>query len=210
MPKLVDLSGKTFGLLTVISRIGSKNRRALWNCHCSCGNHTQVITADLNSGNTKSCGCLVKSFLKKLKTTHGHAANHTVSETYATWEGMKARCSNPKNKFYKRYGGRGISVSERWEDFSAFLADMGERPKGLTLERIDNNNGYSKQNCMWATNTQQARNRSTSRLLTIDGESRCIAEWAEIYGISQSSISSRLAREWSDYDAVTKSIKKHA
>jgi len=121
-----------------------------------------------------------------------------ISPTYHTWTGMKDRCGNRKNKRFHRYGARGISVCDRWESFENFLADMGEKPPGMSLDRIDNNGNYCPENCRWATGKQQARNKSNNTLMTHAGKTQTMQEWSEELGITSSTISWRLQRGWSD------------
>jgi len=150
-----DLSNKRFGRLKVIAfaRI-AKNRNALWKCECDCGRTIIAYSGRLIAKRLRSCGCLRKELLIKSHTTHG------LSEkpVYITWAIMIQRCTNPKHPNYKYYGGRGIKICKEWMRFENFFADMGDRPKGLTLDRINNNGNYEKENCRWATMTQQARN----------------------------------------------------
>lgn len=115
---------------------------------------------------------------------------------------MLARCRNPNTVAYPEYGGRGITVCERWSDFRNFFADMGEPTPGLTLDRIDNNLGYSKENCRWATRTQQGRNKRSNRILIVAGESKTMSEWAEATGLKLSTIWARVNKGWSADDAV--------
>ena len=186
----IDLSGQVFGRLTAVTRVGTDSGgRALWSCRCSCGASHNVASGHLRSGNTKSCGCLnVDS-----STTHGMS----TTSTYHTWESMKARCGNPKHKFYSRYGGRGIKLCSRWSMFENFYEDMGECPVGLSIERKDNNKGYTPDNCVWASDKQQSKNKSSNVNLTYNGRTQCISVWAKELGVSANTLYSRIRRGWS-------------
>ena len=125
------------------------------------------------------------------------------SRLYTVWNAMKARCSNPNNHAYERYGGRGIGYCARWEQFANFYEDMGDAPKGHTLERLENNKGYSTENCIWADRSQQGRNKRNNVMLTIDGETLPLVAWAERYGIAYGTVHRRLwHHKWSPEDAV--------
>lgn len=147
--------GSEVGRLTVLSCVGVKSGNNYWNCICECGNILEVKASSLNSGLKQSCGCKYRQSRKSCGTTHGLGK----STTYNSWTAMKQRCYYPKGDYYHLYGGRGIKVCLEWRDsFSTFYKDMGERPKGLTLDRLDSNGDYSKANCKWSTPQEQSRN----------------------------------------------------
>lgn len=143
----------------------------------------------------------------KKREYHGHAKPGNWSTTYRTWLHMLQRCNNPRRPGYNYYGGRGIKVCPEWSEFSVFLADMGDRPEGRTLERRDNDKGYSKDNCCWATNAEQHRNTSHNRWLTLNGKTLCLQDWASTTNIPRLSIHSRLQRGWSVEKALTTPLR---
>lgn len=194
----LDLRGQKFGRWTVLEEAGrTEHGGVLWKCQCECGTVRDVSSNSLRMGRSVSCGC----YNREVITTHGNAK----SEIHRVWGNLKDRCLNPKSQMWSRYGGRGITVCDEWKnDYVAFeewaLANGYE--KGLSLDRIDNDGNYEPSNCRWATAKEQCRNRSNNRILTIDGESHCLSEWAEIVGINPMTINTRLRRGWSDHDAV--------
>jgi len=162
----IDLTGQKFGRLMVVSESGkSKSGNYTWLCKCDCGNMKIVDSGKLRSGNTKSCGCL-----------HHRQCG---SRTYSTWQKIIQRCRNKNVCEYPDYGGRGIKVCDRWLIFENFYADMGERPKEKTIERTNNDKGYSPENCKWATRKEQQRNRRNNLMIKYHNQNLCLSEWCE-------------------------------
>lgn len=158
MGRKIDLTGKTFSRLLVIEDTyeRNKNGHVIWLCKCDCGNITKVESHCLKNGNTQSCGCLHKETITK----HGHTSyNNKNSKIYFVWGSMKSRCLDKNHPRYKDYGGRGITICEKWLQFTGFLEDMGIKPRGLSIDRIDNEGNYELSNCKWSTSKQQANNR---------------------------------------------------
>lgn len=182
----MELAGLRFDRLRVVSESGRNAAgQVTWLCRCDCGGSTVAAGSRLVHGGTRSCGCLAQD----LATTHGYA-KHPL---YAVWRQMLGRCENPKHKQYGDYGARGITVCDAWHEVSQFIADMGDRPSPLhSLERVDNNLGYSPENCRWATRAEQNRNRRVTRYFDHLGERLTLQEWAERLGISKATLASRL------------------
>lgn len=216
--KFIDISGTRFGRLLVKARGGDHiapngQPKIKWNCICDCGKETSVFGTALKAGLTKSCGCLKidagrRSGLMALR--HGAARHGAVTREYRSWRGMLNRCYNPNDtEHYERYGARGIGVCSEWRhSFENFLKDMGYCPKGMTIDRKDNDKGYSKSNCRWATGSEQSRNRACSLFLTIDGESKHLKEWAKIGGISHITLWFRIKYGWETRRAVFEPIHR--
>ena len=181
--KKIDLTGKRFERLVVIKEVGqNKHKAVLWECLCDCGNTVVAIGGNLRVGCIKSCGCLKKEIIGSLNRTHGM----TRTPTYETWKHISTRCNNQNSKDYKDYGGRGINVCKRWLKFENFLEDMGLKPEGLSIDRIDNNLGYFKENCRWASSLTQRRNQRLRKTNTTGTEGvawdkRCQKYQAYIY-----------------------------
>lgn len=200
-----DLSGSRFQRWLVLSSSGVRTyprgaTRRTWLCRCDCGTERSVDECRLRNGTSGSCGCYHRERVSRSRPlTHGDCG----SVEYHTWSSMISRCENPKNKQYKDYGGRGIFICDRWrKSYEAFLADMGRRPQGHTLDRIDNEQGYGPANCRWATRLQQMANTRRARMLTINGVTLHHSAWAKRYGIDPRSFHQRMKRGWDPIRAL--------
>lgn len=195
-----NLTGQKFGRLTVVRLAPKGNQSYLrWSCRCECGNEKASLSRDLLKGSVQSCGCLHD----ELKTRHGDARNTGRPPGYVAWTKMKSRILNPSDPKYPSYGGRGITLDERWHDFVSFITDMGRRPTpGHSIDRIDNDKGYYLENCRWATRSEQQRNRRNTRWITYKGETKCIAEWVLITGLPFTSIFTRIAQGYTPEEAL--------
>lgn len=186
MPVFDDITGVKFNRLTAVEYKG----RSKWLFLCECGKEIITNGSDVRNGKSKSCGCLAKEILTKRNITHGM----TDTVTFKIWRGMRQRCENPNNHAYTNYGGRGIKVCERWAKFENFLADMGERPGGMSIDRIDVSGDYEPSNCRWATRAEQARNTTRNRYVEIDGENLTITDWEVKMKLNKSVICKRIIR----------------
>lgn len=215
MRKFIDLSDQRFGRLLVkgISDMKVPGARVKWNCLCDCGKESSVYSYSLLSGNTKSCGCYHKEITKKSNTTHGQSSAITITLEYTAWVHVIGRCYNKNNPDYERYGGRGITVCDRWlNSFENFYADMGIKPTTAhSIDRVKNNEGYHPNNCRWATPAEQARNRSTTVYIEYNGRSMCLKDWAINLNISYAALKKRRLLGWSiEKMLTTPSIIKKA
>ena len=199
MPKLIDLTGDKYGKLTVIRRNGHLRGKTAWLCKCDCGNEITVDSNSLRTGNTRSCGCLVRKTGK------------TKDRVYFVWQRMMARCYNPKIERYPNYGGRGITVCNEWHDFFKFKEwayKTGYDPLApifqCTLDRVDVNGNYCPENCRWATAKEQGQNTTRSHRITVHGEQMTISEASEKYGVPMATIWWRVSRgNWDETEAAT-------
>lgn len=192
--------GSVFNRLTVVSDWQTKGYGFFATVRCVCGTEKVIAKNNLLSGRVGSCGCLLKEFNKEVRSTHGLAG----TPTYNTWTGMKARCQVPTNPNYSNYGGRGIKISEDWQTFEGFYKDMGESPfKGASIERLDTNGNYCKENCVWADSKTQNSNRRDNVLWEYKGVKYSLAELAKLSGLGYKMLSNRLYRSnWSVARAV--------
>jgi hypothetical protein len=197
-----NLVGNRYGRWVVMSYAEQRNHYyAYWKCECDCGTNRVVSAYTLIKGESRSCGCLQSLLAGNRLRTHGY---HKRAE-YAVWRSMKARCLNPSTKVYKNYGGRGIGICFTWFDsFAAFIADMGPRPSAQhSLDRINNDGDYTASNCRWATRAEQGRNRRTNKILTHNGESLCLTDWAKRIGLNASTLFKRIEAGWTVERAIT-------
>ena len=184
--------GSTYGRLTVERQGARKGKHRTWVCRCQCGNFKEILDQSLRSGRTTSCGCAYS-----VARSHGHTVGGQ-SKTYMAWRDMIQRCDNPNHKSYPHYGGRGVTYTPGWATFDRFLSDMGEAPPGLSLDRVNVEDGYHKSNCVWADWFQQAKNKRScgASLIEYGGESLTVGQWALRLGISEHTIRGRRKKGW--------------
>lgn len=200
-PLFKDLTGQVFGRLTVIARSedvfqGNGKRKVCWLCRCQCGKEHVTRGEYLRSGGTTSCGCFHKEMVGKLGKELGPTrGTHRMSYSAeaSCWKHMIQRCTNPNNDRWDRYGARGIRVCERWGKLENFLEDMGQQPyPGATIERKDNNGNYEPSNCKWATRAEQSRNKKDTVIITHNGKTMCLKDWARELGLSCTTLRHRI------------------
>jgi hypothetical protein len=206
MGAFIDLTGQQFNRLTVIERaenyVSPKGvKQTQWLCQCECGNTVIVTAQKLKSGSTKSCGCYI----------HDKVTKHGMwkSRIYSIWRNIKCRCNNPNATHYDCYGGRGITVCNEWrQSFQAFYdwAMANGYKDGLTIDRIDNNKGYSPDNCRWVSMKMQSNNTRATHIIEFNGERHSISEWAEKLEINKNTLSNRILRGWNIEKALTQSV----
>jgi len=182
-----DITGRRYGKLVTLGPVDKTLAgQVIWLCRCDCGNQNAIRATDLIEGRYESCE-VCRNLEKSLRC--GGQREHPL---YATWRGMWRRCTDKSNNSYKNYGARGITVCDEWRDFERFIHDMGAKPDGYTLDRIDNNAGYSRENCKWSTWKSQHRNRRNNRMVEHEGRMFCVAELAEKLNVSYTSIYEKL------------------
>ncbi len=203
-PALKIVIGNRYGRLQVIKRVDGPGKNAWWLCQCDCGKEATVTGSRLVNGTTKSCGCLQQEVRSTNNLSHGRTGTHL----YRVWQNMITRCTNERVGSYKHYGARGISVCDEWRRFEIFANDMGPTyVPGLTLERIDVNGNYSKNNCTWASRIEQANNRRSNRYITYCGKLMTVAEVAHTVGMPVSILHHRLYDGWKLEDALSVPVK---
>ena len=186
---LIDLTNLRVNKLRVIRRVDNVGKQPAWLCRCDCGNERRVLGMHLRAANVTDCGCGLSARLRAAQMTHGM----TNSPEWRAWTSMVQRCTVPTHKSWKHYGGRNLTVCPEWASFEQFYADMGSRPEGTSLDRIDNEQGYTPDNCRWATSKEQQNNRRSNVHVTIDGVTRTLKQWAEHFGISYAVVKERRA-----------------
>ena len=199
----IDLTGKKFGSFLILRR--DKNHApgiVSWICKCECGEIKSIRGGNLKNGKCSCAKC--GDEIGMGNRSHGMSD----SPTYISWSRMKNRCQNKNDDSYYKYGGRGIKVCKRWMKFENFLEDMGERPEGMSIDRIEGDKGYEPGNCRWATAVEQARNTRRNRLITYNGESKSIVEWSELTGIPQDTLRGRLNMGWSHIETIETPLRK--
>lgn len=199
-----DLTGLKFNRLTVVKKDGDKSK-GYWHCVCECGKHKSVNWWHLANSYIGSCGCLRLESRSEINKTHGKSK----SRVYITWINMKNRCLKPTSKDYQNYGGRGIKVCDEWSySFENFYRDMGEQPDGMTIDRINVNGNYEKDNCRWATPKQQCRNRTNSLIVEYNGVKKTLIEHCEDVGMPYKSVFRRIGLGWSIEKELTKPLRE--
>lgn len=192
--------------LTYVEDAESKPRVRKAKFLCECGNHVVTRVSGVKNGHTKSCGCYAIDKLSERFTTHGMCG----TPTHGSWTAMIQRCTNRGNGRFKHYGGRGITVCKSWLVFENFYADMGDRPEGMTLDRKNNDEGYSKANCRWATMREQSRNTSQNRMLTFNGRTQCLSDWAADAGMKVDTLYARVVMYgWPVERSLTQCVGKY-
>lgn len=205
-----SLIGSRFGRWEVVgigspARFKSKKNVPTCFCRCDCGTERTVLLSTLRSGRSQSCGCLNRDISRDKNSRHGGSC----SDEYRIWQSMRQRVLNHKNRRHDAYSGRGITICERWNDFSLFLSDMGKRPSDQhSIDRINNDDGYHPENCRWALPKEQMRNRSVTRYVVIDGEKVPLADLAEKHGIPANTLRARILKGWDIEVALNKPVRE--
>lgn len=201
--------GSRHGRLKTIRQVeGAKHTRYLF--RCDCGNEKEIDSSPVARGITASCGCLISEAVILRSLSHGHNQRGKRSTTYNVWSGMLSRCSNYLHPGYKNYGGRGITVCKRWESFENFLTDMGCRPAGMSIDRINNDGNYEPGNCRWATRREQNLNMRRTIIISAFGEKKPLSIWAEAKGMPFMMLYKRIKKGMSPEDALTRAYRKRS
>lgn len=186
--KMIDITHKRFGRLVVKRRVLRESKRTMWLCECDCGKLKVVDGNNLKNGHVSSCGCYRRQLATQKNLTHGM----TKTKAYLAWRNLKSRCENIHDIRYGMYGGRGIAVCNEWRSFEGFYQDMGDAPEGMSIDRINNDGPYCKENCQWATNEEQCNNKSTNHVISFNGETRTMTQWARKIGIMPDTLERRI------------------
>lgn len=205
MPARIDITGNRFGRLIVLEYAFTKKKTAYWNCKCDCGRTCVVSTQCLRGGHTRSCGCFHKDQLVERQRKYNVTAPRVL---YYRWCNMISRCENPSDSGYCNYGGRGIAVCDEWHDYNVFAtwALLNGFATGLSIDRINNDGNYSPDNCRWATRKEQENNKRSNRRVEMDGETKTLSQWCEIYNINNITVQSRLRYGWTIEDAIKRPV----
>ena len=206
MSRLIDLTGQRFGRLLVKERRGVDAwKSSMWLCLCDCGIECLVSSHNLRTGHTQSCGCLQREAASKAHTTHGYRR----TKLYGVWNSMVSRCHRKNCPAYSMYGGRGITVCDEWRTFEGFLVWSLKNgyKEGLSIDRIDNDKGYSPGNCRWASAETQANNKRSNINVGFNGETHTISEWSRMLGIKEATLRKRLKSGWSVEEAFNTSVR---
>lgn len=190
-----DLLGQKFNWLTVIDWV-INGTRGKWLCKCDCGNERFAKSNELTTGHITSCGCQKSDSISKSTTKHKTIHGKSRSKINTTWKHIKSRCLNKNSKDYKNYGGRGIKICDKWLTFEGFYEDMGDIPKNMSIDRIDNNGNYCKENCKWSTKKEQNNNRRNTTFLECFGQKKTMKEWCEIKELSYKLLHRRIVLGW--------------
>lgn len=197
MTPKIDLTGKVFGRLKVLSLSGKGKYGYKWNCMCSCGSRSTPWARHLLNGQSTSCGCFTREKIRMAKTTHGETLGHKCSAEYNAWSSMWKRCRTKTHRCFADYGGRGITVCEKWKSFPEFLKDMGRKPNPkMSLDRIKNNGNYEPSNCRWAIQKVQCNNKRNNVILELNGSIKTLSEWADEIGINIETLRRRVQKGW--------------
>ena len=196
-----DITGRRYGRLIALRPTEQRlDKAVVWECRCDCGNVCFRSQRNLHSRRTTSCGCKRAEFLSGGKPTH----RMSNTSTYAIWAGIKRRCLNARTPSFQGYGAKGITICERWRDsFEAFLDDMGTRPSGMQIDRIDYRGPYAPGNCRWVTPMQQQNNRSSNHRIRIGEQTGTLSEWARAHNLRPLTALERIRRGWPEAEAVT-------